>query len=100
MEVWVYGVSEIDHDGPSRLVIVGEQQPAIRHPILRMVHLVGADSGGGRGNQLPVSGRIRISVDNGNKVLAAICSVASPGEKIVSWLSWPCGARYSHERGR
>src|SRR5580704_13955604 len=74
-------VAEIHHDGPARLVIVGEQKPTGRHPVLGVVDLLTGYTRSNRGNQLSVVRRPRLGVDDCNKILCVPRGISGPSEK-------------------
>ena len=56
-------IAQIENDGLTRHVIVGEQLGAIGHPVFGMVNLLSDDAGGRGGDELTVAGRLWIGID-------------------------------------
>src|SRR6202034_1372749 len=74
----------IKNKSTSSIMIVGEQHAARRHRVLGVMHPFCLLIGDQRGHQMTVRWRSRVGIDHGEKIVAFLCRVPGPGEKIMA----------------
>ncbi|HEY2527243.1 MAG TPA: hypothetical protein VGJ20_04715 [Xanthobacteraceae bacterium] len=73
-------VAQVHYHGAPCNVVIGEQKTALGHPVLGVMHLLGLDAGGARGDQMTVVGRSGIAINDGDEVFAYPSRIARPGK--------------------
>ncbi len=76
-------ITKIEDEGATGVVIVGEEHATGGHGVFGVMDADGLLVGGEGGEQLAIRGRGGVGVDHGEKVVALVGEVASPGKEVM-----------------